>query len=148
MALSAALPSIANDHTQTATSALARGDLPAAGREADAARRLDPVAVDALLLDAQVAGIRHQFGFASELLTDAIHRQPDNPDVWLGIARFELGRGDTAAMRTAASHALKLDPENPAGLLFFLANDLGVRSATATGTPLPTASQPTGTQTK
>jgi hypothetical protein len=32
---------------------------------------------------------------------------------------------------------IRLDPVGSAGRLFFLSNDLGVRSTTATGTPLP-----------
>jgi hypothetical protein len=140
VAVSAALPSLAHDHTQLATSALARGDLVTAAREADTARRLDPVAVDALLLDARVASIRRQLGLASSLLTEAIHRQPDNPSVWLGVARLELARADIPAMRAAARRALELDPVGAQARLFFLANDLGVRSASATATPLPGAS--------
>jgi Flp pilus assembly protein TadD len=105
-------------------------------RQADIARRLDPVAVDALLLEARAAGRRGQFNLASEVLTEAVHRQPDNPNVWLGVARLELARGDIAAMRAAARKMLSLDPVAPVGTYFFLLNDLGVRSATATGTPL------------
>jgi hypothetical protein len=70
------------------------------------------------------------------VLTDAVHRQPDNPNVWLGVARLELARGDIPAMRAAARRMLQLDPVAPVGTYFFLLNDLGVRSATATGTPL------------
>jgi hypothetical protein len=65
-----------------------------------------------------------------------VHRQPDNPDVWVGVARLELARDDVPAMRAAAGHVLVLDPVAPIGRFFFLLNDLGVRSATATGTPL------------
>jgi O-antigen ligase len=136
VALSAALPSLARDHTQAATDALSKRDYAAAVREADIARRLNPVAVDPLLLEARAAGRRGQFALASRLLTDAVHRQPDNPDVWFGVARLELARGDVPAMRAAARHMLELDPVAPAGRFFFLSNDLGVRSATATGTPL------------
>jgi hypothetical protein len=57
--------------------------------------------------------------------------------VWLGVARIELARGDIPAMRAAARRMLELDPVAPAGTYFFLLNDLGVRSASATGTPLP-----------
>jgi hypothetical protein len=71
------------------------------------------------------------------VLTEAVHRQPDNPNVWLGVARLELARGDIPAMRAAARRMLQLDPVAPVGAYFFLLNDLGVRSATATGTPLP-----------
>jgi Flp pilus assembly protein TadD len=94
------------------------------------------VAVDPLLLEARAAGRTGQFGLASKALTDAVHRQPDNPNVWLGVARLELARGDIPAMRAAARRMLALDPVAPVGTYFFLLNDLGIRSATATGTPL------------
>jgi hypothetical protein len=136
VAISAALPSLARDHTDEATAALARSDFGEAVRQADVARRLDPVAVDPLLLEARAAGRSGQFALASQVLTEAVHRQPDNPNVWLGVARLELARGDIPAMRAAASRMLVLDPVAPVGTYFFLLNDLGVRSATATGTPL------------
>jgi hypothetical protein len=136
VAISAALPSLARDHTQAATDAFAKRDYGEAVREADIARRLNPLAVEPLLLEARAAGRRGQFALASKVLTDAVHRQPDNPDVWFGVAGLELARGDVPAMRAAARHMLELDPVAPAGRFFFLSNDLGVRSATATGTPL------------
>jgi O-antigen ligase len=136
VAISAALPSLSRDHTQRATDALAASNFPEAVRQADIARRLDPVAVDPLLLEARAAGRSGQFPLASQVLTDAVHRQPDNPNVWLGVARLELARGDIPAMRAAAQRMLQLDPVASAGTYFFLLDDLGVRSATATGTPL------------
>jgi hypothetical protein len=39
-------------------------------------------------------------------------------------------------MRAAASRMLRLDPVGSIGRVFFLSNDLGVRSASATATPL------------
>jgi O-Antigen ligase len=134
--VSGALPSLARDHTQRATAALAASDFGEAVRQADIARRLDPVAVDPLLIEARAAGRRGDFKLASRVLTEAVHRQPDNPNVWLGVARLELARGDVPAMRAAARRMLALDPVAPAGTYFFLLNDLGVRSATASGTPL------------
>jgi hypothetical protein len=135
--ISAVLPSLARDHTESATAALASSNFPEAVRQADIAQRLDPVAVDPLLLEGRAAGRSGQFGLASRVLTEAVHRQPDNPNVWLGVARLELARGDIPAMRAAARRMLQLDPVAPVGAYFFLLNDLGVRSATATGTPLP-----------
>jgi hypothetical protein len=137
LVVSAVLPSFARDHVQRATEAFAQTNWTEAVRQADMAQRLNPVAVDGLLLEARAAGRRGQFTLASEVLTDAVHRQPDNPDVWVGVARLELARGDIPAMRAAARHILELDPVAPTGRFFFLFNDLGVRSATATGTPLP-----------
>ena len=135
--ISAALPSLARDHTKKATQALASSNFGEAVRQADIAQRLDPVAVDPLLLEARAAGRNGQFALASKVLTQAVERQPDNPNVWLGVARLELARGDIPAMRAAARRMLMLDPVAPVGTYFFLLNDLGVRSATATGTPLP-----------
>jgi hypothetical protein len=40
-------------------------------------------------------------------------------------------------MRAAAQRMLDLDRVGSIGLFFFFFNDLGLRSATATGTPLP-----------
>jgi hypothetical protein len=134
--LSAVLPSLARDHTRKATEAFARTNWAEAVRQADIAQRLNPVAVDGLLLEARAAGRSGQFTLASRVLTDAVRRQPDNPDVWLGVGLLELARGDLPAMRAAARHILELDPVAPTGRFFFLSNDLGVRSATATGTPL------------
>ncbi|MFL5894019.1 MAG: O-antigen ligase family protein [Thermoleophilaceae bacterium] len=137
VAVSAALPSLANDHLQSATAAFASGNLEEAVREADIARRLDPVDVDGLLLESRAAVRRTQFRLAARLLTDAVHRQPDNPDVWFDVGRLELIAGNLAKMRAAARRMLVLDPVGSYGRVFFLSNDLGARSATATGTPLP-----------
>jgi hypothetical protein len=139
VAVSAALPSLARDHARAATGAIARGDFREALRQADIARRLDPVGVDALLIEARAAGRRGQFALASNLLTEAARRQPDSSDVWRQIALLELARGDIPKMRTAAHRMLVLDPALSFGRVFFFYNDLGVRSATATGTPLPPA---------
>jgi hypothetical protein len=84
VALSAVLPSIARDHTEAATAAAGRGDYGEAVRQADITKRLNPAAVDALLLEARAAGRRDEFALASQRLTEAVHRQPDNPVVWLG----------------------------------------------------------------
>ena len=142
VAVSAALPSLALDHTQAATAAVARDDFARAIRQADIARRLDPVAVDAILLEVRAAGFLGKFQLASHLLTEAVERQPDNPDVWLGVARLEVARGDIPKVREAAHHMLVLDPVGSFGRLFFLWNDLGVRSASASATPLPPAPAP------
>lgn len=137
VALSALLPSLAYDHLRAATTAAASGDFAEAVRQADIAKRLNPVAIDALLLEARAEGRRGHFGLGSQRLTEAVHRQPDNPKVWLAVARLELARDDVPAMRAAARRAIRLDPVGSAGRLYFLSNDLGVRSATASGTPLP-----------
>jgi hypothetical protein len=45
-------------------------------------------------------------------------------------------------MRAAAHRMLALDPMSPTGQYFFLYGDLGMHSATATGTPLPPVAPP------
>src|SRR4029078_3774497 len=69
VAISAALPSLARQRTEKAPAALAASDFKEAVRQADIARRLDPVAVDALLLEARAAGRRGQVKLDSDVLT-------------------------------------------------------------------------------
>jgi Flp pilus assembly protein TadD len=98
--------------------------------------------VDGALVEARAAGRRGELALASRVLTEAVQRQPDNPDVWYGVARLELALGDVPKMRAAARRMLVLDPVGSIGRIFFLWNDLGVHSATATGTPLPPTALP------
>jgi cytochrome c-type biogenesis protein CcmH/NrfG len=136
VAVSAALPSLSRDHLESARAAVAANDLSKARDETDTATRLDPLGVDALLLRARVAGRQAQFGDAAAALRKAVQREPDDPDVWLGVARFDLARGDIPALLQASRTMLRLDPVGSFGRFFFYAADFGVRSATATGTPL------------
>jgi predicted TPR repeat methyltransferase len=92
--------------------------------------------VDALLLNARLAGRQARFSDAAALLRKAVERQPDDPNVWYGVARFDLARGDIPALLQASRTMLRLDPTGSFGRFFFYAADFGVRSATATGTPL------------
>lgn len=137
IAISAALPSLAAGRLEDAQSALADNDFTAALHHADVATSLDPLGVDALLLEARVAGRVQQFPVAAAALRQAVSRQPDNPDVWFGVARFDVARQDIPGLLVAVNRMLELDPVGRFPILFYFAADLGVRSATATGTPLP-----------
>ena len=139
IAVSAILPSLAHDHLTTARKAFTGGDYVRSSREAEIAKRLNPLAVEPVLLAATVAQKRSQFARASELFGEAIRREPDNPEVWLRLAAFELLRGDYPRMQAAANRTLALDPQAQVARFFFLRGDVGRRSATATGTPLPAA---------
>lgn len=137
IAVSAILPSLADGHLEEAQEAVTAGDYVRASREAEIAKSLNPLAVEPVLVAATTAQKRSQFTRASELFGEAVRRQPDNPEVWLRIAPFELLRGDYRRMEAAAYRTLALDPQAQIPRFFFLRRDVGRRSATATGTPLP-----------
>jgi hypothetical protein len=138
IAVSAVIPSLATDHTRQARAALAAGDLIRAGRDAEIARRLNPLAVEPVLVAAQAAQRRGRYQRAADLLAEAVHRQPESPTAWFRIAALEYQRGDYAKMDIAARRTQELDPlAFTPRLVFYLARDLGPGSATATGTPLP-----------
>ena len=137
IAVSAILPSLADGHLEDAQEAVTAGDYVRASREAEIAKALNPLAVEPVLVAATTAQKRSQFARASELFGEAVRRQPDNPEVWLRLAPFELLRGDYARMEAAAYRTLALDPQAQIARFFFLRKDVGRRSATATGTPLP-----------
>jgi O-Antigen ligase len=136
VAVSAALPSLAAGRLDRARAAVASDDFAAAWHDADVATKLDPLGVEPLLLQARVAGRQARFPDAAAVLDEALRRQPDNPDVWFAVARFDLARGDIPALLQASHTMLRLDPVGSLGRFFYYAADLGVRSATATGTPL------------
>lgn len=137
IAVSAVLPSLAADRLEAGQRAASRADYAEAGRQAEIAKRLNPLAVEPIFVAATAAQKRGEFTRASYLLGEAVRRQPDNPETWFRLAPLELLRGDLAKMEAAAYRILELDPQADVARFFFLANDIGQRSATATGTPLP-----------
>ena len=137
IAVSAILPSLADGRLEDAQEAATAGDYVRASREAEIAKSLNPLAVEPVLVAANTAQKRSQFARASELFGEAVRRQPDNPEVWLRLAAFELLRGDWKRVEEAAYRTLALDPQAEIARFFFLRKDVGRRSATATGTPLP-----------
>lgn len=145
---SAVLPSWSASKAQSAQERLGADDVSEedvrlAAAEARVAARLDPLAVRPLFVSAAIAQRRGQLLEARDLLLEAVDRQPFNADAWSRLASIAVLLADRTGFERAASRALSLDPMNPA-----LARQAGRAqqflapvgsSATAVGTPLPTA---------
>jgi tetratricopeptide (TPR) repeat protein len=139
-AVSALLPALARERTSDALVLAGQGTpgaLVEAAASAEEARRLNPLAVEPVFAAATVAERRGRYEEASELLAEAVRRQPANPQSWLRIAAFQLKRDDSPRAVAAAAAVLRLDPEHDFAPFFAFHGDPGARSATATGTPLP-----------
>lgn len=147
VAVSAALPSLAEDRAGEARVLTAKGrpaDLRAAAREAEVAKRLNPLSDEPLLAAATAAERRGRYVSVSRYLAEAVDRQPDSLQAWLGVARLNLLRGDVPAMLEALGVMDRLDPfttQVAAAVFEGLVPDVPSMSATATGTPLPVAAE-------
>ena len=144
-AISALLPALARDHTSAAFAQAGRGSgeaLEEGAREAEIARRLNPLSADPVVAAAAIAEGRGRYADASALLAEGVDRQPNDPQSWLRVATFNVRRDDLSAALAALAEVIRLDPQTEVTPLFFSSIDPGARSATATGTPLPQVVQP------
>jgi hypothetical protein len=141
VALSAIFPAWARSMWQGALASAARD--PGAGgleRAADRARlaiRIDPLSVEALLAASSIAARRGSIDEARGYLVEATRRQPDDAEVWLALAEFDQGRGDSRGNALALSRARELDP-----WLVVTSPEVAIppaQSATAGSTPLARA---------
>jgi hypothetical protein len=145
-AVSAVLPSLAASDAQSSL-VQGAGSSPSALRAALAraslASRLDPLSDAGMLAQATIAVHAGDLSGARRDLLAAIDREPDDVNAWAQLATVEQLAGDTPAYRLAARHALALDPYSTARFIsaaVSLQSSAPSReSATATGTPLPTA---------
>lgn len=138
----AALPALSARLASDALSRAAAGTpeaLRAGEKKAALAKRLDPLALDALFAQAAIAERGNQPTAAGGLLAEAVQRQPDNPDTWGRLLRFQLITEDTAGALRSIRNLLALDlvVALRSGYYATLAVYDPGRSASATGTPLP-----------
>ncbi len=142
LSVSVALPALARWQTTRALDL--RSDARAA-RAADLAARLNPLDTEGLLAAADVAERRGRSDQARRYLLRAVRRQPYDAESWQQLARVEFGAADRVDGLRALDHALRLDPSNG----FVIGQVRGAyatsvapgESASATGSPLPAASQ-------
>jgi len=137
----AALPAIAKELSSDALSQAAKNteaDLTEAGEKAALAKRLNPFSVEPVFAQAAIAERGNQPAAAAGLLVEAVERQPDNPDTWTRLARFQVLLDDSPGALRSLITAASLDPATAMiyALVPFASYDER-RSATATGTPLP-----------
>jgi hypothetical protein len=117
--------------------------LRAAAAEADVAASLDPLSPEPLFASYAIALQRGRVVEARAILLDAAKRAPNDERVWERLAAVALLVADRDGYRQASLRALSLDPRNPrlrraaSRAVAFVAPPGA--SATATGTPLPTA---------
>lgn len=138
----AALPAMAQSLTSAAFSDAAgntASDLRSGERKAALAKRLNPLSVDPLFAQASIAERGNQPRKAARLLVDAVDLQPDNPDAWNRLLRFQALLDDTPGAVASLDALFGLDAVlgyRRAVVFPALSYDPD-RSASATGTPLP-----------
>jgi hypothetical protein len=109
-------PWLSSSRVDDAYSALFAGNLRSAGSDARDAASLNPLSVQPIwaLADAyeavpDVSGAVAQYRRATRL-------QPENPDTWVALGRYELCFGDVFEAYRALNQAYTLDPFGPAGI--------------------------------
>ena len=140
-AVSAALPALAREESDAALAQAAKGgtkNLREADEKAATARRLDPFAIDPVFTSADLSRRRGDVERAAQVYADAVREQPDNPRLWLGLARLQAQLDDVPGALASARRGFELDPfaRTNFGFSGLIIYDTS-RSATATGTPLP-----------
>ncbi len=108
-------PYAAGRLVDSAYDAIAAGDVAEAVSDADAARGLDPLAVDPLLALGDAEALRGRDRAALRRYEQATRLQPENSSTWYALGAYELATGrDRAALRHL-DRAYGLDPYGPAG---------------------------------
>jgi tetratricopeptide (TPR) repeat protein len=113
LALSLLTPWFAERSTDSARAALADGRPRVAYRDARDARSLNPLALDALLVQAKALDQLGNAQGARQLYIDAVELQPLNWRPWFELGLFEEGRQDFGRATPALERASELDPQNP-----------------------------------
>jgi hypothetical protein len=111
---SIASPALAEKRTDAAFDALVTGDADAAVDQSRQARSLDPLAVEPVIVQASAEEIRGDDDEAERLFRRAVELQPENPQTWYELGRFEFEtrrRPDTALLY--ADRSWGLDRRSP-----------------------------------
>jgi O-Antigen ligase len=109
--LSATLPSVASTKASAAlVAASGGGGLQHAQQDASLARRLDPLSDEGPRAEATIALHRLQPARARVYLLDAVRRDPNDVQAWIGLSYAELATTDPQGALFAAKRALALDP--------------------------------------
>jgi tetratricopeptide (TPR) repeat protein len=127
-----------------ALSLIAQGKIDAAQRAAEHAAQIDPLASQALIVQAAVADARPNQPLAHELLEKAVRQHPGEPQVWIRLAEYELYTlNHPADAESTIAGALFLDPLSRAAQQIFLEAKQAQRPTPPVVVPLtPPAGQP------
>jgi O-antigen ligase len=142
---SAALPAWSDAVTSDAVAQLGddptEADLEDAAAGARLGAKLDPLAIRPLVVSASIAQGRGRLLDARRFLLEAADRAPEDPEVWIRVARVAIDLADREGLRDAARRALRLDPANGSARALATRAEAALTppqsSATAVGTPLP-----------
>jgi hypothetical protein len=128
------------DASNAGFDALARHDLPAARRDALAARSRNPLALDPLTELALVQLRSGHRDAALRTLRQAVRLQPANPDAWQRLGDFEFNQMHRPKRALQAlSAALYLDPRNTTTIAAYLAVTRAATGKTVVAVPAPAA---------
>lgn len=103
-------PWFADRRVEAARDAIDAGRPGQAAERADEARALNPVAVDPLFVAAVAAEQREDLLGALRLYVRATELQPENPETWRELGRFELEMQSYGWAELHLARALELDP--------------------------------------
>lgn len=127
-----ASPAVAERRTAAALDALLDGDPAAAVDRAEQARALDPLDLEAVIVQATAEEIRGDLDEAERLFRRAVELQPENPRTWYELARFEFEsrrRPREALVYADRSYGLDSWPPDTGTLLNEIRAELARRSA-------------------
>ncbi|MGE5689620.1 MAG: O-antigen ligase family protein [Pseudomonadota bacterium] len=113
-AFSIVSPALAETRTDAAFDALVAGDPGSAVDRARQARGLDPLAVEPVIVQASAEEIRGNLDEAERLFRRAVELQPENPQTWYELGRFEFEtRRRPATALVYADRSWGLDRRSP-----------------------------------
>jgi hypothetical protein len=109
-----AFPWLAERRLDTALDSLIAGDFRTAVAAAQDARGLNPLAVAPLHLEATALELSGRLEEAARAYEEAVRLQPENPQTWYELARFELeGRCDLVRAKEYVDRSYALDSWPP-----------------------------------
>ncbi len=109
----AVLPAVAQSLSSAALTDAAgatAADLRSGERKAALAKRLNPLSVEPLFAQASIAERGNQPRKAAQLFVDAVDLQPDNPDTWNRLFRFQTLLDDAGGAASTLKTLFGLDP--------------------------------------
>jgi O-antigen ligase len=124
-------PERSDSATNDALALVSQGKFQAALSEADHAHNLNPLSPKPLLVRAAVQDSAGDTKDALSTLQSAVIQQPSNPQLWIKLADYELGRMHNPKAALQALHAaLYLDPLEQSAQSLFLEASAAARGQT------------------
>ena len=112
MILAAALPLLTNREIQASQAAVRAGDLGAAFKRADNARKIEPWATSPYQQLALVSEQAQEYGDAQYWARKAIEHAPNDWQPWFLLTRFRAENGQVTAAVITLQHTRELNPRS------------------------------------